>query len=104
MHFSQGCLSDSRLGCACAASEQALPGGRYALALSYLNEDFMFQLEGVHLEQAQNCQAPLLLNLAACHLRLEDYAAAEHNCSQARAAECHLVLSPWRPPHRSGLH
>lgn len=62
------------------------------MALSYMNEDFMFQLEGVHLAQAQRCQAPLLLNLAACHLRLEDYAAAEHNCSQARfAAQCLLV-------------
>lgn len=59
-------------------------GGRYALGLSYLNEDFMFQLEGPHLEQAQACQAPLLLNLAACHLKLADYSAAEWNCTQAR--------------------
>ncbi len=60
------------------------PRRRYALALSYLNEELLMQLEGRHLEQARRVQAPILLNLAACHLRLGDHGAAEWNCSQAR--------------------
>ncbi len=68
------------------------PRGRYALAMSYLNEELLMQLEGRHLEQARRVQAPILLNLAACHLRLGDHGAAEWNCSQARGGRLARAL------------
>lgn len=56
--------------------------GKYAMGLSYLNEDLLMQLEGQHLVQANAVRLPILLNMAACHLRLKDWNAAVGACSQ----------------------
>ena len=56
--------------------------GRYAMALSYINEDFMVQLEGRHADQAQGVRAPIHLNMAACQIRLQDWHGAAWNCTQ----------------------
>ena len=40
-----------------------------SLALSFLNEDLLVQLDDMHLEQAQGVRRPALLNIAACQLR-----------------------------------
>jgi hypothetical protein len=58
--------------------------GKYALALSYVNEDFLVQLEGPHADRAHALRLPIHLNMAACQLRLADWAGAAWNCSQAR--------------------
>ena len=39
------------------------------LALSFLNEDLMMQLDDLHLQQAQAVRRPTLLNIAAAQLR-----------------------------------
>lgn len=56
--------------------------GKYAMGLSYLNEDLLMQLEGPHLDMANCVRLPILLNMAACHLRLKDWNAAVGTCSQ----------------------
>lgn len=57
----------------------------YLIALTYVDEDFMFQLEGHFLDQAEAVKAPVLLNMAACQLHLEDYTTAAHNCTEVLA-------------------
>lgn len=57
--------------------------GKYAMGLSYLNEELLMQLEGVHLDKANAVRLPILLNIAACHLRLQDFSEAIGCCSQA---------------------
>ena len=57
--------------------------GKYAMGLSHLDEDLLMQLEGMHLDKANGVRLPILLNMAACHLQLEDYSAAISSCSQA---------------------
>lgn len=39
------------------------------LALSFLNEDLLMQLDDKHLQQAQAVRRPTLLNIAAAQLR-----------------------------------
>ena len=56
--------------------------GKYAMALSYLNQDFMFQLQGPHEDKANAVRLPVLLNMAACHLQLADYRGAVDCSSQ----------------------
>ncbi|KAK9820125.1 hypothetical protein WJX72_006361 [[Myrmecia] bisecta] len=56
--------------------------GRYSIALSYLNEDFMMQLDGFYLEKANDVKLPIHLNMAACQIKLGDYQTAIHNCSE----------------------
>ncbi|KAK9836886.1 hypothetical protein WJX74_010450 [Apatococcus lobatus] len=56
--------------------------GKYALALSYVDEDFMMQLEGRHLAQAQAIKVPVHLNMAAAQLREKDPHTAAFNCSE----------------------
>ncbi len=53
-----------------------------AQALSYIDEDFFLQLEGFHLDKAEAVSFPIHLNMAAVQLRLQDFQAAAHNCSQ----------------------
>lgn len=43
---------------------------KYVLGLSFFNEDFLLQVEGVFLDQVQAVRLPLLLNLAAAKLKL----------------------------------
>lgn len=62
--------------------------GKYAMALSYVNEDFLVQLEGPHAERAHTLRLPIHLNMAACQLRLQDWQGAVWNCSQVRGACC----------------
>jgi tetratricopeptide (TPR) repeat protein len=59
---------------AAGQSEQALSS--YRLASSFITEDLLMQLEGFHLDQANAIRLPILLNSAACHLKLQDYPAA----------------------------
>ena len=66
---------------AAGSSSQAM--GKYAMGLSHLNEDLLMQLEGVHLDKANAVRLPILLNMAACHLRLQDYNEAIACCTQA---------------------
>jgi hypothetical protein len=42
----------------------------------------MMQLEGFHLEKAENVKVPIHLNMAACQLRIDDPTTAIYNCSQ----------------------
>jgi hypothetical protein len=51
-------------------------------ALSYCDEDFMLQLQGPHLDKAEEVTNPVYLNMAAAQLKLNDYAAAAHNATQ----------------------
>ena len=45
----------------------------FNMGLSYLDDDMMFQLEDVHLKQAQKVRHPLMLNACLSLLRLEKY-------------------------------
>lgn len=38
------------------------------IALEYVDDELLFQLQGFHLEKAQAVRAPLHLNISACHL------------------------------------
>jgi hypothetical protein len=51
-------------------------------ALSYCDEDFMIQLQGPHLDKAEAITFPIHLNMAAAHLKLQDWPAAAHSCTQ----------------------
>eukprot|EP00882_Tetradesmus_deserticola_P018018 GHRQ01019333.1.p1 GENE.GHRQ01019333.1~~GHRQ01019333.1.p1 ORF type:complete len:158 (+),score=48.71 GHRQ01019333.1:291-764(+) len=53
-------------------------------ALSYCDEDFMLQLQGPHLDKAEEVTNPVYLNMAAAQLKLGDHAAAAHNATQVR--------------------
>lgn len=56
--------------------------GKYAMALSYMDQDFMYQLQGPHEQLANAVRVPVLLNMAACHLHLQDYQGAIDVTSQ----------------------
>jgi tetratricopeptide (TPR) repeat protein len=60
---------------------------RYALALSYVDEELMIQLEGFHHEKATAERSAALLNAAAAHLRLGDAAAAAATAGAALAGD-----------------
>ena len=66
------------------AGEWADALGAYAMALSHLGEDLLMQLEGRHLTAAEAVRVPILLNMAACQLRLDDIHGAAANCSQVQ--------------------
>lgn len=55
---------------------------KYALAMSYCDEDFMMQLQGPHLDKAEEVTDPIFLNMAAAQLKTGDYAMAAHNSTQ----------------------
>ncbi|WIA11718.1 hypothetical protein OEZ85_011813 [Tetradesmus obliquus] len=55
---------------------------KYAMALSYCDEDFMLQLHGLHLDKAEDVTNPVYLNMAAVQLKQGDFAAAAHNATQ----------------------
>lgn len=54
----------------------------HAQALSYLDEDFLFQLEGMYLDKAHEVKLPVHLNMAACQLQTGDYQTAIYNCTE----------------------
>ena len=56
--------------------------GKYAMALSYINDDFMVQLHGPHADKAGEVKQPVHLNMAACQLMLKDWQGAAWNCTQ----------------------
>lgn len=58
--------------------------GKYTMGLSYMDQDFMFQLEGAHEEKANSIRYPILLNLAACQLIIEDYQGTINSTNQVR--------------------
>jgi tetratricopeptide (TPR) repeat protein len=60
--------------------EEAL--GRYSVALSFVDEDLMIQIQGFHYDKAIQTRVPALLNSSACHLKLSDYNAAISSASQ----------------------
>ncbi|KAG7672820.1 putative Peptidyl-prolyl cis-trans isomerase FKBP42 [Nannochloris sp. 'desiccata'] len=60
--------------------EEAL--GRYSVALSFVDEDLMIQVQGFHYDKAIATRVPALLNSSACHLKLGDYNAAISSASQ----------------------
>lgn len=66
--------------------------GKYAMALSYMDQDFMFQLQGPHEDKANAVRLPILLNMAACHLQLSDYKGAIEASSQA----CSTATVDWQ--------
>ncbi|GIL72185.1 hypothetical protein Vretimale_335 [Volvox reticuliferus] len=55
---------------------------KYALALSYMDEDFMYQLEGHYLDKAEAVKLRVHLNMAAAQLKTGDYNTAIYNCGQ----------------------
>jgi tetratricopeptide (TPR) repeat protein len=61
--------------------EEAL--AQYNAALRYVDENLLMQVDGPHLEFANAARAPTLLNMAACHLRREDWSAAAGSASEA---------------------
>lgn len=65
--------------------EEAL--GRYSVALSFVDEDLMIQLQGFHYDKAVAARTPALLNSAACHLKLENYNAAIGAATQVLAED-----------------
>ena len=73
--------------------------GKYAMALSYINEDFMIQLQGPHAEKAQSLKTPIHLNMAACQIRLQDWQGVTWNCSQVR--DYHVLIG--QPAHNTHL-
>eukprot|EP00882_Tetradesmus_deserticola_P015422 GHRQ01016433.1.p1 GENE.GHRQ01016433.1~~GHRQ01016433.1.p1 ORF type:complete len:408 (+),score=180.53 GHRQ01016433.1:412-1635(+) len=65
-----------------AAGKHTEALAKYAMALSYCDEDFMLQLQGPHLDKAEEVTNPVYLNMAAAQLKLGDHAAAAHNATQ----------------------
>ena len=55
---------------------------RYQLALSYVDEELLMQLDGPHAEQATAARSSLLLNAAACQLQLDDWHGAIAHCHE----------------------
>lgn len=56
---------------------------KYRMASSFLDEDLLIQLEGIHLDQANAVRMPLLLNSAACYIKLSNYGSAIASASEA---------------------
>ncbi|KAF5830730.1 hypothetical protein DUNSADRAFT_14112 [Dunaliella salina] len=60
---------------------------KYAVALSYMDEDFMIQLEGFYEDKAKQVKLPIHLNMAMCQLRSKDFQTAIYNCSEVLKIE-----------------
>jgi hypothetical protein len=54
--------------------------------LSYMDEDFLYQLEGHFLDRAEDKKRAIHLNMAATQLRTGDYNTCIYNCTQASGA------------------
>lgn len=55
---------------------------RNKIALDYIDDELLFQLQGRYLDDAHAVKAPLHLNSAACHLKLEDWSTAAEEASE----------------------
>lgn len=55
---------------------------RNKIALDYVDDELLFQLQGRYLDDAHAVKAPLHLNMAACHLKMEDWTAATEEASE----------------------
>ena len=60
-------------------------------ALSYLDEDFMMQLENFYLDRAMAVKTNIHLNMAACQLKTHDYHTCIYNCTEVRV----LCVCVW---------
>mmetsp|Transcript_16635 Transcript_16635/g.43499 ORF Transcript_16635/g.43499 Transcript_16635/m.43499 type:complete len:409 (+) Transcript_16635:43-1269(+) len=60
---------------------------KYAVALSYMDEDFMIQLEGFYEDKAKQVKLPIHLNMAMCQLKSKDFQTAIYNCSEVLKME-----------------
>jgi len=56
----------------------------------------MMQLQGPHLDKAEEVTDPIFLNMAAAQLKTGDYAMAAHNSTQVGAT---LHRDGWGHPH-----
>ncbi|GBG66625.1 hypothetical protein CBR_g66761 [Chara braunii] len=54
---------------------------KYEMALSYMGEEFMFQLEGKYRDLANKARLPCHLNLAACYIKLKRHEEAIQHCN-----------------------
>ncbi|KAG2428594.1 hypothetical protein HYH02_014296 [Chlamydomonas schloesseri] len=69
---------------------------KYAMALSYLDEDFMFQLAGHYLDKAEAVKVLVHLNMAATQLKTGDWNTAIYNCGQVLALDENNVKALFR--------
>lgn len=60
---------------------------KYAVALSFLDEDFLMQLDGPFLDKAIDVKLPVHLNMAACQIKSGDYHTAIYNCNQVLSVD-----------------
>jgi len=68
----------------------------YTIALSYVNEDFAFQLEREHLAMANAIRIPILLNLCQCALKLEQFDDAIAHAGQVLREDKQNVKALYR--------
>ena len=66
-----------------AGSRYAEALAQYEAALSYVDEDLLFQLEAHYLEQGSKARGTIQLNAAQCALRLRRWDAAEAAAGEA---------------------
>jgi hypothetical protein len=66
---------------------------RYQLALSYVDEELMMQLDGAHADKAAAARSALLLNAAACQLRIEDWHGAAAHCQEVQRQIQRLLIT-----------
>lgn len=83
MHAPSPDLSES-MQTSNTATKNTTQQPQHQKALSFVDEDFMLQLEGPHLDRAEAVVAPLRLNMAAAQLKMGDNAAAMQNCAYVR--------------------
>lgn len=69
---------------ACCPHVPAAAAAADPQAISYCDEDFMIQLQGPHLDKAEEVTDPILLNMAAAQLKTGEFALAAHNSTQVR--------------------
>jgi tetratricopeptide (TPR) repeat protein len=70
--------------------------GRYAVSLSYLDDDLLMQLEGDYLDKAHSLKIPVHLNMAACQLQTGDQNTAIYNCTEVLNIEPGNVKALFR--------
>lgn len=100
---------------------------KYNAALSFINDDLLLQLQDFHYDRAMAARLPCLLNLAACHLKMNQYyeaisaasqvlshdannskalyrrAVARHELGQTEEAMSDLLLAKEKSPSDSGI-
>eukprot|EP00899_Mesostigma_viride_P023140 jgi/Mesvir1/400/Mv11291-RA.1 len=81
---------------ACAEADWAGAAQHYEMALSYLDEDVMFQLMETHAAQAQAVTRPCHLNLALCKLKLGEYTEAALQSTHVLTEEPNNVKALFR--------